>query len=158
MGKVELGNEKKGTNDMDINVSDVEQLMTCRGPCKKKTYPRKVFLNHIMHAKDCKSLYSNEEVSEMKVQNREFTKGKWKRKQNNQGKTLIQCKGVCNRKFKRKSLLNHIKQAKKCKAMYEDEDIRSMESESWKIHQDQKKARYASMRNRGTQFQYIHAL
>ena len=42
----------------------MEETIECRGPCKKKTWPkfgRSSFLRHISQAMQCKSFYTDEE-------------------------------------------------------------------------------------------------
>ena len=38
---------------------------TCRGPCKQKIYNNKDFLNHLLMVKECRSFYTDEEISEL---------------------------------------------------------------------------------------------
>ena len=40
---------------------------TCRGPCKQKIYNNKDFLNHLLMVKECRSCYTDEEISELQI-------------------------------------------------------------------------------------------
>ena len=57
-----LDNIKK---EMDTEMEEVEDNITCRGTCKKKVWPkygRSNFLRHITQAKKCKDLYTDDEI------------------------------------------------------------------------------------------------
>ena len=51
---------------MDSKMEEIEDNITCRGPCKKvwPRFGRSSFLTHITQAKKCKSLYSEDEIAE----------------------------------------------------------------------------------------------
>ena len=44
----------------------MDESIICRGPCRKK-YASDLFLNHLLHAKRCKSKYTDDEISDMQI-------------------------------------------------------------------------------------------
>ena len=108
--------------------------VVCCGPCEK-IYPKKYFLKHLSHAKNCKDMYAEEVYLAMKAENKKQSSNAWKGEEKEASKdssdeTLIPCKGKCKRKIPRNSILNHVIHAKKCKSHYTDDEILEMQFES----------------------------
>ena len=46
---------------------DTSNCTTCRGPCQQKLYDNKDFLNHLLKVKECRSCYTDDEISELQI-------------------------------------------------------------------------------------------
>ena len=75
--------KRTAVNDDLSNIN--QDTIFCKGPCGKK-FQRNIFLKHVMHAKNCKGMYTEEELNSLK----EVSKQTNQKKQNEKKSTIYQ--------------------------------------------------------------------